>query len=140
MARIGDVEFFLIDETRNYESEVTTHPVERGADVADHIQLNPLRYQITGEVTGSDAAEKHRALLKLRNARDITSYSGRANMSNCIVENYSTNVNVNYRNGFSFTLNIVQARVARPSTVGLLPAELKADTSEVGNAGRVQAQ
>jgi hypothetical protein len=42
-----------MQETHETSATVTEHPVEEGLDVADHIRVNPRRYQVEGVVTDS---------------------------------------------------------------------------------------
>ena len=140
MAKIGDVEFNVIDEERSFDSEVTEHPVEDGADIADHIQIKPRSFKVNGKVTGPEAGPKHLALHQLQSSKEPVNYKGRGRLNNCVVESLTTSVDVDVKNGFDFSMTIREIEVAKPSTIGLLPADLKADTSEIGNAGRVQTQ
>lgn len=138
MARLGNIEFVLIREDRTYENEVTSHPVERGSDVTDHVTNQPLTFQIEGEYTGPDAGRIHREFVKLFRSGEPVYYSGRAAMANAVIENFTSSVDENIANGFHFSLTLKNIRVAKPSVVGLLPATLRADVSEVKNVGRVQ--
>ncbi|MDQ0299634.1 hypothetical protein J2S78_002054 [Salibacterium salarium] len=140
MARIGNVEFNAISEERNFVNEITDHPVEDEGAINDHVNNKPTTYTIEGIVVNPGAAQAHRDLISIRYHGDPVSYDGRATMKNAVIENLTTDTDVNISNGFNFNMTIKGIRVARPSTVGLLPADLKADTSEVGNAGRVQPQ
>lgn len=138
MARLGNIEFVLIREDRTYENEVTSHPVERGSDVTDHVMNQPLTFQIEGEYTGPDAGRIHGEFVKLFRSGEPVYYSGRAAMANAVIENFTSSVDENIANGFHFSLTLKNIRIARPSVVGLLPATLRADVSEVKNVGRVQ--
>ncbi|MGY4689350.1 phage baseplate protein [Salibacterium sp. K-3] len=140
MARIGNVQFNVISERRTFDNEVTEHPVEDEGSISDHVSNDPVSYSIKGMVTNPGAAEAHRNLLKLRLSGEPTKYRGRSTLQRAVIESLETDVDEKIRNGFNFSMTIKQIELARPSTVGLLPASLEADTSEVGNAGRVQPQ
>lgn len=139
MATIGDVEFNVLTEDRLFDSEVTSHPVE-GGDISDHIDLKPRSYSITGVVTGSDSPKKHSQLSQLRNSRELTRYVGRAVLKNCVIKSYTTSVDSVDIEGFTFTMEIREIKIAKPSTIGLLPMTLKVNVADVGNAGRVQTR
>ncbi|WP_026702864.1 phage baseplate protein [Salibacterium aidingense] len=140
MARIGNVEFNALREERSFINEVTSHPVEDEGAANDHVINEPVSYTIEGVVTNPGAARAHRELKSMRLSGEPIRYDGRANLKRAIIEEFITDVDVNIQNGFNFTMTIKQVNFARPSTVGMLPVSLKADTSEVGNAGRVQPQ
>lgn len=42
-----------ISESHTHTAEVTTHPVERGVDIADHIQIKPFNLTLDGIVTNT---------------------------------------------------------------------------------------
>lgn len=141
MASIGNVEFNVISETRSYSNEVTQHPVEDGADITDHVQLNQIVFDIEGIVgDNQNPAFVHEQLSKMRRERQIVEYKGRSILPHCVIQNFTSNVNADSRKGFTFTLQLVQIRVAEPSTVSLLPTMLQIEVKEVGSAGRVQPQ
>lgn len=141
MARIGDVEFNVLSESRPHDNEVTTHPVEDGVDITDHVRKQPKVYSIEGHVgDNEDPGAKHLALSYLWARGDLVDYSGRTKMKNVIVENFTSDVDESTQKGFTFSLTLREIDIAKPSTVSLLPVSLKVDVAEVGNAGRVQAQ
>jgi len=51
---VGTVELDAsLEELHTVEIENTQHPVERGADVTDHVRIRPLRVRVTGIVTNT---------------------------------------------------------------------------------------
>jgi len=51
---VGVVQFDCsVSETHNHEVDVTSHPVEDGADVSDHIRKLPVGLEINGLVTNT---------------------------------------------------------------------------------------
>ncbi len=40
-----------VSEGHNFTAQVTAHPVEKGADVADHVRLQPIKVTVSGIVT-----------------------------------------------------------------------------------------
>ncbi len=48
----GEISFDLVlSENHNFDSEVTTHPVEDGSEISDHIQNELIKGDITGLIT-----------------------------------------------------------------------------------------
>lgn len=136
MARIGKIEFVLISEERTFSNEITSHPVESGAEVSDHVINQPMTYQIEGEYTGRDAPSKHAELVKLYREGKPVYYSGRAAMWNAVIESFSSTVDQNIANGFRFSMTIKHIRIAEPSAVAMLPAKLRAEVADKKNKGR----
>ena len=51
---IGDLQLdATLEERHEYANQVTTHPVETGGSIEDHVYLEPVRVRIEGEVTDS---------------------------------------------------------------------------------------
>lgn len=141
MAKIDNVEFNVLSESRPHENEVTSHPVEKGVDITDHIQKQPMTYSVEGFVGDSESPEeKHLALKYLWARGDVVKYSGRGVLPKCVVENFTSNVDESSKKGFDFSLTLREIRVANPSTVSTLPVNLKVDADDVGSAGRVQVK
>lgn len=139
MARLGDVSFFLVDEGHNYESDITDHPVEFEQNIADHVKNRPVVFDITGKVTGDDAASVHLSLTKIWRSRQPVIYVGRGRIDNVVVGSLSTTRDNTNKHGFNFTLRVKQVRRAKPSTINLLAPSVRSQVKEVSNAGRVQA-
>lgn len=139
MARIGDVEIYVIDESRMYNNKTTDHPVEEAQNVADHVENDPIVFRISGEYTGEDAAQVHSRLIKMRNERQPVTYIGRGRLINCVIESFTENVDSKIANGFRFTMTLKQIRIAKTSVVNLLTPNVRAQVKEVENKGRIQA-
>lgn len=141
MAKIGDIEFNVISESRDYSADVTTHPVESGADITDHVSMRLASYNITGRVGDNEnPSSVHARIRSMQRRRELLKYRGRAWMDDCIIEGFNSNVDEKSAKGFHFTMRLTQVKVSKPSTVGLLPVALKVDAADVANAGRVQPQ
>lgn len=139
MAKIGNVEFNVISESRNYTANATSHAVERGSDITDHVKVGPLTYSIDGFVGDDDnPGAVHGQLVKLFRSAEPVNYVGRSMLNNCVIKSLTTNVDSSSISGFNFSMTITEIKVAEPSTVSDLPTDLKTDTASVGNAGRVQ--
>lgn len=139
MAKLGDVSFNVISESRTYPNEVTSHPVEKGVDITDHVKVLNTGFDIRGRVgDAEDPAKVHSLINAMRRNREITTYVGRGILKNCIVKEFRSDVGVDSRKGFSFSLQLVEIKISKPSTVSTLPVSLRVDKKDVDNAGRVQ--
>lgn len=63
-------------EEHNVDNEVTEHPVEKGADVADHVRARPIAVTIEGVVTDTPIG----AMVALRNDSPKPSNDARAHL------------------------------------------------------------
>lgn len=50
MALINDIYIFIEDESLNTEVESTTHPVENGVDITDHVQRKATTLSVKGKI------------------------------------------------------------------------------------------
>lgn len=137
MANIGGVYFNVLSESRPHNLEITSHPVESGSDVTDHAKMQRLSFSIEGVVT-ENAPAAHAKMKNLQINKKIVSYQGRSVLKNCLVESFTSNVDSKLFDSYTFSMVITEIRIAKPSTIGLLPIRLKIDVDKVGNAGRVQ--
>lgn len=116
-AKLGDVEFSVVEsESPQYSNEITSHPVESGQDVSDHIKQTPIKFNINGVVTGDDAAQKLETLKQYRNSGQLLQYVGRNLIKNVVIEDLSTQHNATVRNGFAFSIALHQIRIATSQT------------------------
>lgn len=138
MARLGDVSFFIIDESHNYEKNITDHPIEDGRSVSDHAERQPTTFDVTGEVAGENAPETHLALIRQWRESEPATYVGRGKLTTAVIESLNTSRDANIAGGFYFTMTLKQVRIARTSTVDLLSPPVRAQVKDVDDAGRVQ--
>lgn len=141
MARLGDVEISVIYTEKPVRSVKTTdHPVEGDGNIVDHIENQPLRVEITGVITGTDAAVKLRRLeYYMENGVAIT-YSCRNQVAGVIIENFPTVHDKTNLGGFNFTMTLKRIRRAQAmDIVNLrLPTKVAAQAKKVGNKGLQQ--
>ncbi|MCM3488775.1 hypothetical protein M3689_05570 [Alkalihalophilus marmarensis] len=138
MATINGIPIYVLSETRNYDNEVSDHPVETGFNVSDHVEQKPTVFNLRGEYTGPDAGQVDAQLRTLRRSGELVNYVGRGSIYRCAIQSYSTEVDSSIANGFRFNMTIKEIRIAQSSTVNLLSPNVRAQVREVGNAGRVQ--
>lgn len=137
MANIGGIYFNVLSESRPHNLDITSHPVEEGADVTDHAKLQRSSYSIEGVVT-ENASAAHAKMRNLQINKKIVAYHGRTILKNCLIESFTSNVDSKLFESYAFSMVITEIRIAKPSTIELLPIRLKIDVDKVGNAGRVQ--
>lgn len=93
----------VVTESIQRSSKVTSNPVERGADINDHVVTDPIKFTITGITIGDGQAA---VLRRMWQQKDLLEYIGRNRISNCVVTSYKSDTNAKNKNGTSFTLQL----------------------------------
>lgn len=135
LSKIGDVQFSsTTTEDVKYENEVTDRPVEDLGYISDHVKQKPIKFSVSGVVTGQDAFSKLKALRKYCEGKEVYKYFGRNIFANVVIESLSTSHPGNIRNGFSFSIEckIIKQAVSKivPIT-GADPAKSSKDKKAV---------
>ena len=58
MALINDIYIFVESEDVARETSISSHPVEEGIDLTDHVRQSPLVLSLSGELVGSDYEDR----------------------------------------------------------------------------------
>lgn len=146
-SKIGAVEFSATtSEEVRYENEVTDRPVEDLGYIADHVKQKPVKFSISGVVTGLDAFSKLTTLRKYCQGKEVYRYFGRNIMSNVVIESFSSSHGKEIQNGFSFTMSCKIVKRAKSQTIAVPVSDpagekdskkMKAQTKKVQNRGKV---
>ncbi len=109
MALLGDLYVFVIDEEMDSPVNISTHPVERGTQLTDHVQAAPATLVINGELFGEESAEQIR-----RWQRDgyVLSYIGRNIFPQAQIKSFSCRYTHRIAGGCEFSLTLQEVRVA----------------------------
>jgi len=130
---IGEIKLdVIVEESAQSSSTITSNPVENGADVNDHIIINPMTFSMTGIVsdtkvqilggfsalgqiasgnafTKADTPSKDawESLLELQAERiPFTLVTNLKDYDNVVIENLSTSQNKDSSNSLNFTANM----------------------------------
>jgi hypothetical protein len=140
-AKLGNVTLNAVyTEKPTRAVKTTDHPVENGVDVADHIQAQPKRIEITGVVNGSDAAMSLKRLEYYQENGITVNFSGRTTAAEVIIENFNSVHDTTNKGAFNFTITLKQIRVSNAAAIVRvkLPAKAKAQVGKVGSKGLKQ--
>lgn len=133
-SKIGDVEFSATtEENVRYENEVTDRPVEDLGYISDHVKQRPIRFDISGIVTGDDAYSKLKLLRKYTEGKQVYTYFGRNIMESVVIESFTTSHGKNIRNGFNFDMSLKIIKRANSKTVTVTGADTGTDTTKTAN-------
>ncbi len=134
-----------LSETHKASSSVTRNPVEKGADVTDHIHNDPDAVTITGiiSVTPDDvtasfdprfggsgrAKSAWRQLLELRAKREpFDVFTSLRTYTNMVIADLQTTRNAENSNALEFTIELEEIQIASVSLV----ENLAADVADLG--------
>jgi len=105
----------ITKESESYSSSVTSNPVEDGADINDHVNNDAGTLSISGTIIGGDGAIN--ALKRMRESRDILTYTGVTRMTNLVFTSLKFDRDYKNRNGASFSATLKQVRTNSPEYV-----------------------
>jgi len=140
-----------INETHNSTAEVTSHPVEDGADITDHVRVKPETLSITGVVTNhpliflaslrespTRAEEAYGKLRDILIARErISVITSLRQYENMVLTSMQTNRDVNTGNIINVTLNFQEVIIATTESVAAPePAAGAGNAGGAANAGK----
>lgn len=123
---IGEIELdVIVNESVQTSSTITSNPVENGADVNDHIIINPMTYSIVGIVSNTKvkpfpfaqlstftsdstpAGDAWEELLELQASRTpFTLVTNLKAYDNVVIENLSESQDKDTSNSLHFTANL----------------------------------
>lgn len=121
----GEVVFdAVIDESVNEPSEVTDHPVEEGADVADHVKVKPETIPLNGVIAGDRAEEKLAQLQRFRHERELLTFIGVETFHQVVITNISRKRTAQISDGFELSLTLRKVRISKLKEVKIsVPAK-----------------
>ena len=137
MALLNNIYIFVETEEISYGVEATSHPVETGIDVTDHVRRKPFTVSLTGEIVGTDAGNKRGTIVALHQKGALCKYVGRNVVSNCIIEDFSTSHPYDVWGGCKFNMTLKEIRTAgraykaTSSSTKTVKATTKAGTQQV---------
>ena len=113
MALINNIYVFVEEESVSNSLENTTHPVEDGVDLSDHVKVKPWSLNISGRIVGEDAAETLEKLLELYRKGALINYTGRNYMPNGQIVSFEREHPHTVWKGMTFSMEIREIRIAQ---------------------------
>nr|DAY61036.1 MAG TPA: hypothetical protein [Caudoviricetes sp.] len=120
MALINDLYVFVEDEDLNHDIESTTHPVETGIEITDHIRKKPVELNLKGKIVdyeGIRASETLEKVKQLQNEGTIITYVGRNLINGVQIQTLSTSHPNTNSGGCDFSMTLKEVRFAQPALV-----------------------
>lgn len=113
MALINGIYVFVDSENVTDGVSATTHPVEKGEPLTDHVQPSPETISITGELVGENAADTLSKLKKIMRTGTLVDYTGRNYIKNALLLNFDTGHPYTVWGGCTFSADIQKVRIAK---------------------------
>lgn len=112
MALINDIYVFVESEDVTRETSVSSHPVEEGIDLTDHVRRSPLTLSLSGELVGSDYEDDITQLEQLQKDGELVEYTGINVLSSALLTKFATTHSGSIRGGCAFTAELREIRIA----------------------------
>ena len=139
MALINNHYIFVVDEDIDYTVESTSHPVEKGIDITDHIQRKPINLSLNGKIIDNNTAKAADILGKIKNLQNsgsLITYIGRNSLSNLQIQDFSISSPYTNWGGYDFEMTLKEVRFAKSAYDAAKSAKLAAQTTQ-GNNNKV---
>lgn len=119
MALINDIYVFVSSEDVSREVTASSHPVEEGIDLTDHVRRSPLILSLTGELVGAGYEDDIAQLEQLQAGGELVEYTGVNVLSSALLTRFTTTHDGTIRGGCQFTAELKEIRIAAsPFTAG----------------------
>ena len=112
MALINDIYIFVESEDVARETSISSHPVEEGIDLTDHVRQSPLVLSLSGELVGSDYEDDIAQLERLQKDGELVEYTGINILSSALLTKFTTTHTGSVRGGCTFSAELKEIRIA----------------------------
>ncbi|MGB2872230.1 LysM peptidoglycan-binding domain-containing protein [Psychrobacillus psychrotolerans] len=140
MAKINGIKIHVEKESLQNDVELPSHPVEKGINLTDHVERNPVVLSISGKLIRPNHTMLETLLGRLSTIETtgtLVVYEGRRIYHNLMIASFSYDADSKIMNGFNFSMTLREVRFAQPSYVSL-PKKTKAAVAGVSSVGRKQ--
>lgn len=120
MAYLSGVYIHVTDEEMQDNIEVTAHPVEKGADISDHIQIKAFSLNLSGKIVSTETMEGYEVLSQIKKweqQKTLLRYEGRNVVDNVVIASFTSSHPNTITGGCEFSMELRQLRIAKNSYV-----------------------
>ena len=115
MGLINNLYVFVKDENVSYNSESTSHPVEKGIDITDTVRKKPTEISISGSIV--DAGNKKATAIrdeikKLKDNGSVITYKGCDIFNNMQIQSFEASRSKEIWGGYTFSIDMKEIRFA----------------------------
>lgn len=118
MALLNNLYIFVEKESVGRSVQSTSHSVEKGIDITDSIQKQPIELSISGKIVNSgnhEAAYILSEIISLQNSGSLITYEGRNVIKNLQIQSFDTDHPNTVWGGMEFSMKLKEVRIAQPS-------------------------
>lgn len=138
LIRLGDVKLdALVRESTDFDAEVTSKQVEKGADISDHMKAKPSTASLSG-VMVEDANAKLEALKKYQKEGELLTYIGKTTLKSVVITSLQIENTAKNSTGYDFDIRIQEVRIASPETFKVSVKNPKSGKQDSKTASRVK--
>lgn len=120
MALINNLYIFVESEQLEHDVESSSHPVEKGAQLTDHIRRKPPALRISGKIVDYENQKASEILDKVKQMQiggSLITYMGRNLLNNMQIQDFSTSHPYTNAGGCDFSMSLKQVKIAKPAYV-----------------------
>jgi hypothetical protein len=138
-AMLGEIQLDNVsNEKVNRSINSTDHPIEDGFSITDHIERNPKTLDISGVITGVDAAYRSSKLERYMNEAELLKYTYRNSFVGVIIEKFNSGHGVKVYGGFTFDMSLKLVRTVSKAKVVNISTPVKKVVAKTVSKGRQQ--
>lgn len=118
MALINNNPVVAETESVNYDTESTSHPVEKGIDITDHVRRQPITLSISGVIVDTETKKSKdiiENIKKLQNEGSLINYVGRISLGNMQIQRFNCDYSNKTWGGCKFSIDLKEVRIAKPA-------------------------
>lgn len=112
MALINDTYVFVKTEDISREVTASSHPVEEGIDLTDHIRRSPLILSLTGEIVGNGYEDDVLQLEQLQKGGELIEYTGVNVLASALLTKFTTTHDGSVYGECQFSAELKEIRIA----------------------------
>ena len=112
MALINDTYVFVNTEDVSREVTASSHPVEEGIELTDHVRQSPLVLSLTGEIVGAEYEDDIARIEQMQKDGELVEYAGVNVLSDVLVTKFTTTHDGAIYGGCQFTMELREIRIA----------------------------
>lgn len=140
MALLNNLYIFVESEDLAHDIESTSHPVEKGVEITDHIQRKAVELSLKGKIVsynGKKASDILAQIKQLQLKGSLITYVGRNTIYNVQIQSLSTShPNTNW-GGCDFSMSLKEIRIAKPAYTETKNAKAGTQQVDKGNNNKV---
>ncbi|NKI23250.1 LysM peptidoglycan-binding domain-containing protein [Paenibacillus dendritiformis] len=125
----------MISEEPEYSVQVSSHNIEKGGMVTDHVQRETMSLHLEGLLIGPQASNYRHRLVTAMNEGKLLQYSGRNMLLNCVITSLRTTHDNSIANGMSFAMTLKQVNLVKIA-YDKLPPKRKAAVKPKSRSGK----